>query len=297
MKTIQFSWIITLLTWLAFGSATNAAEKSFLHGCRGTYDNEPRLTNGHVDCEKLLSELTELRANTYNWLVRHKATDWDDLKTFLPFARKNKINVWVTIVPPTESSPNYSDSEPFKQDYLKWAEEIGKLSAKEKNLVAWSIDDFMSNAKTFSPEMLGKMLAKAHAANPQLAFVPCIYFRDVTPQFWKNYGTLLDAILFPYLAESGQGNLSDATKVESEIQKIKSIVGENTPVILDVYATQHSAHPQGSQPPYVREVMERGHRAADGVLIYCHQGKKENPEKFAIIKEQFHQWAKESQKK
>jgi hypothetical protein len=185
MKIIQSGWLISFIALLAFGSAANATEKKFLRGCRGTYDNEPRLANGHVNCEKLLSELTEIRANTYNWLIWHKATDWEDLKNFLPLARKKKINVWVTIVPPTESSPNYQDSEPFKQDYLKWAEEIGKLSAKEKNLIAWSIDDFMANAKTFTPEMLGKMLQHAHAANPKLAFVPCIYFSDVTAQSEK----------------------------------------------------------------------------------------------------------------
>lgn len=293
MKQIRLLFLI--LPILSFALPGHAED--FLRGCRGTYDNEPRLANGRVDCDKLISELTEIRANTYNWLIWHKATDWEDLKNFLPLARKKKIDVWVTIVPPTESSPNYQDSEPFKQDYLKWAEEIGKLSAKEKNLVAWSIDDFMANAKTFTPEMLGKMLQRAHAANSKLAFVPCIYFSDVTTQFWNGYGKMLDGILFPYRAESAGPNMSDATRVESEIAKIKSIIGEKTPVILDVYATPHSSFPKGSQPPYVRQVMEHGHRAADGVLIYCHQGKKESPEKFAIIKEQFRRWAEAPRKK
>lgn len=296
MKLNRIAALAFIFVLLFVGFVANAAE-DYLSGVRGTYDNEPRLANGRVDCQKLLAELTELRANTYNWLVWHKATDWDDLKIFLPLARKNKINVWVTIVPPTESAPKYPNSEPFKQDYLKWAEEIGKLSAQEKNLVAWSIDDFMANKKVFTPEVLGQMLKQAHASNPKLAFVPCIYYREVTPGFWKDYGALLNGILFPYRAESAGSNLTDATKVESEIQKIKSIIGETTPVILDVYATPHSSFPKGSQPPYVREVMERGHRAADGVLIYCHQGKKEQPEKFAIIKEQFHQWSEKPLKK
>src|SRR5262245_3225507 len=105
-----------------------------LWDCFGTYDGEPRLANKHVDIDKLLSELAEQGANTYNWLIWHQPTDWEDLQAFLPRARKQNIKVWVTVCPPTESAPAYHDSEPFKQDYEKWAEEIGKLSAKEKNL-------------------------------------------------------------------------------------------------------------------------------------------------------------------
>src|SRR5439155_25162700 len=132
--------------------------------------------------------------------------------------------------------------------------------------------------------------------NPKLAFVPCLYFRDYTPDFWKNYGALFDGVLFPYLAESSHPNLTDATLAEAEIEKIKSVIGEKVPVILDIYATPYNSLPICSRPQYIRDCMERGHRAGAGVLIYCHQGKTQSPEKFAVIKEKFNQWADEPKK-
>ena len=50
------------------------------------YDSEPRRTDGHVDGDALLARLKELHVTTYYWLVWHAATDWDDLKLFLPKA-------------------------------------------------------------------------------------------------------------------------------------------------------------------------------------------------------------------
>src|SRR5436190_1053985 len=150
-----------LLVALALSAAAPSSKPSVrsekVRGTLGTYDGEPRLPNGRVDAQKLVSELTDLHANTYNWLIWHAKTDWEDLKLFLPQARKNQINVWVTLVPPSESPPKYGAnySEPFRLDYARWAKEIAQLSVREKNLVAWSLDDFSSaNTDFFTPEKL-----------------------------------------------------------------------------------------------------------------------------------------------
>src|SRR5206468_1909418 len=37
----------------------------------------------------------------------------------------------------------------------------------------------------------------------------------------------------------------------------------------------------GSKSQYIRDIMERGHRAGVGVMIYTHQGKTQSPEKFS----------------
>src|SRR3954453_18005225 len=66
----------------------------------GTYDGNVRGPDGRIDCERLVAELSELHANTYNWLIAHAATDWEDLHTFLPLAAKHSIRVWVTLLPP-----------------------------------------------------------------------------------------------------------------------------------------------------------------------------------------------------
>ena len=262
-----------------------------LRGSFGTYDGEPRLPNGRMDFDKLLSELTELRANTYNFLIWHAKTDWDDLKIFLPLAREKGIKVWITLVPPTEGAPNYADSEPFKQDYERWAIEIAQLSVKEKNLVAWSLDDFSSgNQGFYTPEKLRGILDGARKINPKLAFIPCCYYPQLTPEFAKKYEGLLDGVLFPYLCESAAGpNLTDATHVDAEIAKARVALG-SVPIFLDVYATPYTGLGK-TTPEYIREVMERGWRSADGVLIYCHQDKQKSAEKFETVKKVFHEWS------
>jgi hypothetical protein len=292
-------YLSLLIISCAAGCATHS-ENTFhapraaspVRGCFGTYDGEPRLPNGHVDTETLLDELVELKANSYNWLVWHGSNDWADLKVFLPLARHHHINVWVTLVPPSESPPSESKySEPFRLDYGRWGAEIAKLSRTEPNLVAWSIDDFYENSKFFTPAEVGLMQAQAHQFNPKLAFVPCCYYRDITPSFAENYGALCQGILFPYRAESDGTNLKDASKLAPEIQKIRSILGESMPVIVDIYATPHASYPDGSSPDYVAQVMSESRRSADGVLIYCHEGKKSSPVKFNIIGRTFEGWS------
>ena len=46
-----------------------------------------------------------------------------------------------------------------------------------------------------------------------------------------------------------------------------------------------------STPEYVKQVMVNGKRYSDGVHIYCHQDKKNAPEKFRVIKQLFRIWS------
>ena len=107
-----------------------------------------------------------------------------------------------------------------------------------------------------------------------------------------NYCPLIDGILFPYRHESAGANLKDPSLVESELKQIKELVGPSFPVVLDIYATAHSRL-GATTPEYVEQAMIAGQRAADGVMIYCHQDPEKNPEKYQIIKRLFGQWAAE----
>ena len=108
----------------------------------------------------------------------------------------------------------------------------------------------------------------------------------------KDYGPLIDGILFPYRHESAGANLKDPSLVEPELSKIKAMVGPAFPVILDIYATAHSRL-GATTPEYVEQAMIAGNRAADGVMIYCHQDPRSNSEKYIIIKRLFGSWAGE----
>lgn len=270
-----------------------ADREAAIIGCRGTYNAPPRAGKEHrVDIPRLLDELVDQRANTYHWLIWHRDTDWDDLKLFLPKAREKNIKVWVTISPPSQQPPKHPKySEPFRLDYERWAVEIAKLSVEQPNLVAWSFDDFTHNLSTLTPKRVNAFVKEARAVNPRLAFVPCSYFPKITEKFIKDYGESLDGILFPYRAESGKANLTDASLVAEEVAKLKAIPGA-PPIILDVYATRHSRLGD-STPEYVREVMAAAQKSADGVLVYCHQNPQSpaQVDKYNVIKELFGEWA------
>jgi hypothetical protein len=268
------------------------ARVSALKGVRGTYCAAPRLKNGRVNVALLVQQLVDIHANTYSFCIHAGSNDWDDLQLFLPVARKHGIRVWGSIVPPSESPPRSKlYAEPFRLDYDRWAVEFAKLSVRETNLVAWSIDDFTHNLKTtYTPDHVRRMMDAAHAINPRLAFVPCCYFTSITPEFVKDYEPLLDGFLFPYRHESGGANLKDADLTGTELTKIKTLTGPAFPVVIDVYATAHSTLGK-STPEYVREVMVAGKSGADGVMVYCHQNPTQFPEKYKIVKELFTAWS------
>jgi hypothetical protein len=257
----------------------------------GTYCNAPRLKSGHVDIQRLTDELADAHANTYSFCIHNAATDWDDLQQFLPLAAKHGIRVWASLVPPSESPPRtHHYAEPFRLDYKKWAVEFARLSLRETNLVAWSIDDFTYNLKFYTPEYLKDMLGAAREINPRLAFLPCCYYKSITPAFVKDYQPLIDGILFPYRHESGGANLTDASLVGAEVGKIKGMTNPDFPILIDVYATAHSKLGK-STPEYVQQVMTAGKSCADGVLVYCRQDPMLNPEKYQIIKQLFTAWS------
>ena len=291
--------LLSLLAPLAGCVTSRTAEQNaradrarVLLGTRATYCSAPRKADTRVDVDLLIAQLVEIHANTYSFCIHNYATDWDDLKLILPRAREKGIRIWGSLVPPSESPPHTKKyAEPFRLDYQRWAVEFAKLSLQETNLVAWSIDDFTHNLKApYTPDYVRQMLDAAHKINPKLAFVPCCYFPTIKPAFVTNYCPLIDGMLFPYRHESNKANLQDPSLVEPELKQIKALAGPGFPVVLDIYATAHSRLGP-STPEYVEQAMIGGKRAADGVMIYCHQDPVKNPEKYQIIKRLFTLWA------
>jgi hypothetical protein len=275
------------------GDHAATARRHALEHSYGTYAFGARTADGRLDFPRLLTELGELRANSYNFLIAGAKTDWDDLHTFLPLAEKKGIRVWVTVLPPSESSPLTSrNSEPFRLDYEKWASELATLSLSEPALVAWSVDDFAYNLKTaFTPDRMRAIIAAQRAKNPNFAFVPCVYYKQAMPAFVKSYGKIVDGILFPYRSESTTAGFADATQVAPEVKTIKQRFGSDFPVIVDIYATRHSKLGP-STPVYVEQVMKLAHTVADGVHIYKHQDKTKpgEREKYELIQREMSSW-------
>ena len=255
-----------------------------------TYCNVPRKAAGRVDVNRLMTELKQLHANTYSFCIHTHATDWEDLQEILPIARINNIRIWASIVPPSESPPRTKlYAEPFKLDYERWAIEFARLSLREPNLVAWSIDDFTHNLKTYTPAYVSNMLAKAEAINPRLAFVPCCYYPAITKAFGTNYCGLIDGILFPYRHESGGANLNDPSLVADEIRAVRMNSGGEIPIFLDIYSSRHSRL-GATTADYVDKALAHAEGVADGVMIYTHPDPSKFGEKFEVIQRRFGGW-------
>jgi hypothetical protein len=182
------------------------------------YDAALRLPNGRVDADRLISRLQEAGATTYYWLICHAATDWDDLKLFLPKAAKAKLEVWVYIAPPSESPPNTKRySEPFRCNYERWAEEIARLSLQQPNLTGWVIDDFYGNNDVFTPAYVRRMQTHAKRINPHLAFLPLMYFDEITRQFVEQYRETIDGVIVAYPQDRQE--IDDAWAVLNDVAR------------------------------------------------------------------------------
>src|SRR5262245_47791249 len=107
------------------------------------YDAELRLPNCRVDIPAMVRRLPAVGVTKYYCVLVQAATHWDDLKLVLPDADKAHTEVWAYLVPPSESAASYSTvyPEPLRLDYLRWAEEIARLSLQHTNLTTWVIDD------------------------------------------------------------------------------------------------------------------------------------------------------------
>ncbi len=205
LLTLPLSGLLFAVAFPALGSEpiSPGQPPAFLGQHLADYNSELRRPDGRVDTEALLERLQELHVTAYYWLIWHAQTDWDDLELFLPRAREAGIAVWVYLVPPSESPPSYGThySEPYRLDYLRWAEEIARLSLEQPNLTAWVIDDFHANRQFFTPDYVRQMQERAKTINPQLAFLPLLYYDDLRSTFITDYRQAIDGVVVAYLQD------------------------------------------------------------------------------------------------
>jgi hypothetical protein len=273
------------------GDATAHTRAEVLRGSFCTYAAPPRSADKRVDAPQLIAELLELHANTYRWVLHPGDTNLQDFKKFLPLARAQNIRVWVTVNPPSERLPKGAKPPAeMLSEYEQWAVEFARLSLAETNFVAWSIDDFVWNLKFFTPEATKRIVSASRQINPKLAFLPCCYFKAATAEFVRNYGPFSDGVMFPYRDESGGANLTNASKVASEVKALRELFGPSCPIIVGVYANRHSKLGV-STPRYVEQVMIAAEPCADGVSVYRHPNKLVDPEKHAVVKRLFSAWS------
>ena len=203
---MKLRFIAVLATFICQSQICAGSDKLFLaeRTLLADYNNEIRTSDGRLDIPQMIARLSQLKVDTYFYLIWHSMHDWEDLKLFLPEAREAGIDIWVYLVPPSESPPLYGTrySEPFRLDYVRWGEEIAKLSLEHPNLTAWVIDDFYSNRSVYTPEYVGTMTSRSRLWNPSMKFLPLMYYYQIDREFVSLFKDVIDGVVSAYPADS-----------------------------------------------------------------------------------------------
>lgn len=125
------------------------------------------------------AQLSETTSSVYTWIIDATNT-WKRLHNYLPKAKSSGITVCVGVLPPSET-PAYcstcSYSEPYRLDYITWAQEIAKLSIRYSNIKSYTIKDFQHDLSLgyLRQSYIDSMTAAAKVINPALVFDASIY--------------------------------------------------------------------------------------------------------------------------
>ncbi len=129
----------------------------------------------HVNTDSLVSRLQTLNIGSYYWKIVNP-NDWQDLSTFLPKAKIAGVDVYVSLLPPSQSppvSPSAGYSEPYRLDYITWAKEIAALSLRYSNLYGFDIIDLRENIDLgyLQQSYINNVISQSASINPKLKFI------------------------------------------------------------------------------------------------------------------------------
>jgi len=220
--------------------------------------------NGAIDPAATLRVLKQNGLGCYGALIWSKlewgtkAFDWASFRKFVAAAQPAGINVWVILIPPSEGG----DSPPFNGHYVRWMQELAKLSLRYPNLRGVNIDDYVSgiSKKTFTPAYTCKIYQAKQSINPKLQFAPTVY--DPNRSFAEKYGSCIDGAWIWYT------NLDSSSNLQSWLENTRLAVGGRFPIYSGVYAHHTSWHSAAPKPGVLRSSVQTACRYADGAIIW-----------------------------
>ena len=246
---------------------------------KAVYGDAPRTTEGITDTDELMRQLEANGANTYSYLLRDPVAGFEELKTILPVAKENGIKVWVTIAPPSGLSPEVRNDMAYI-DYIGWGRRFAQLSLEHDNLEAWNIDNVLIDHQFFTPGYLEEITGAAKGINPNLKFIPVIYYQNVQSAYFDDRSVYFDGVQFYFTYfPPGDTDLSEVL-----LPQLAELEGKFTkPVILGIYASPWSLD-YPTSPAYVEQLLKIALQHTDGAMIYTIG---QEGEKLAAIKRQF----------
>ncbi len=236
---------------------------SFYRGIISAYAGMIYKKDGTPDIEAILNHIKELGVNCYTYLIyRYSDKELSMLPEFCEKAKEEGIEVWVYLVPPSEAPINRGKPinelryPSFDMDYLKWAEEIAKISLQYSNLTLWMIDDFDGNLSFFTLDYTKQIYEKSKSINPNLLFGVCVYHESLGKFTSRGYLKYTDALLWGYQHSSGL--YPDCGLYPNTLPfEINDYLKTGKIAIPCIYFTPHSSWPKGRPTEeYLKKAIE-----------------------------------------
>ena len=181
-----------------------------------------------------------LRANHFTCYVQpieeKPPMSFEDFKRLLPAAQSAGIEIWPVLIPHTEGY-----SLPYREDFVRWMNELAKLSLKYPVLRGVNIDDTDAggNDKLFTRSYLCRIYSAKRAINSRLLFIPTIY--DLDPPEAERLAGCVDGVWLWWT------NLEQNNGLRAFLRDGEVIAGGRFPVYAGVYA--HSTSWQKEKGP------------------------------------------------
>ena len=184
------------------------------------YDQQafPKNAKNQINITSTIQLLRDTHANSFSFLLwSTTGEEYLDFVRMLSLTSNLTIDgvqftMWLTLIPPTEVQNNTKCSVPADssltsfnetslfnmslgyrgcQDYVGWADVIGRLGLLYPHLYAVNIDDFSSNTRTFTEKYLTSIRSKLEG---RVRLIPTFYYGPLETQHYL--GRLTDGVLF-----------------------------------------------------------------------------------------------------
>jgi hypothetical protein len=183
---------------------------------------------------------------------------FEDFQRLLPAAQAGGIAVWAVLIPHHEGS-----SLPYRYDFVRWMQELAKLSLKYPALRGVNIDDtdVAGNEKLFTHDYFCSIRGAGRAINPRILFMPTIY--DLDPPEAHRLAGCVDGVWLVW------GNLEKNEGLRAFLVDSRVITAGRFPVYAIVYSRWTSWHRQGNPKPQILErALTLACTHADGAIIW-----------------------------
>ena len=199
------------------------------------------------------------------------------------------LQLWATFLPPSGKRELAAlDADRGRALYREAFQRLARLSLEHPHFIGITIDDFDYNLGFFSPEFCAELAAICRSGNPDLAFMPLMYWRSISPGFVKRYEPYIDGIVFHFRAGSDPPSYLPGYDPKSfddyrqvlhyELSRVRRMLGGKT-LICGFYQWYYKGGwgvmtPDGKNPSDehqcadVLQKYEVAHEYADGVRLY-----------------------------